>query len=85
VTSSQPWLERVPVTLEAVVPLLDERRWLVRDRDGEAVPLAGGNHWTLLSLSGGHPVELAAEWDGESLLPLGVVANGTYRMIQGDG
>ena len=85
VTSSQPWLERVPVTLEAVVPLLDDRRWLVRDRDGEAIPLAGGNHWTLLSLCGGHPVELAAEWDGESLLPLGVIANGTYRMIQGDG
>lgn len=85
VTASQPWLERFPVTLEAVVPLLDGGRWLVRDRDGEALPLAGGNHWSLLSLSGGHPVDLAAEWDGEMLLPLGVVAGGTYRMIQGDG
>jgi SWIM zinc finger len=85
VTSSQPWLERLPATLEAVVPLLHEGRWLVRDRDGEVLPLAGGDHWTLLSLSGGHPVALAAEWDGETLLPLGVVAEGTYRMIQGVG
>ena len=85
VTAGQPWLERLPVTLEAVVPLLDEGRWLVRDRDGEALPLTGGDHWSLLSLSGGHPVDLAAEWDGEMLLPLGVVARGTYRMIQGDG
>ncbi len=85
VTASQPWLERLPVTLEAVVPLPDGGRWLVRDRDGEALPLAGGDHWTLLSLSGGHTVDLAAEWDGEALLPLGVVAEGTYRMIQGDG
>jgi hypothetical protein len=85
VMASQPWLERLPVTLEAVVPLLDGGRWLVRDRDGEVLPLAGGDHWTLLSLSGGYPVDLAAEWDGDALLPLGVVAEGTYRMIQGDG
>jgi hypothetical protein len=67
------------------VPLLDGGRWLVRDRDGEALPLAGGDHWSLLSLSGGHPVALAAEWDGETLLPLGVVASGMYRMVQGVG
>jgi SWIM zinc finger len=85
VTARQPWLERLPVTLEAVVPLLDGGRWLVRDRDDEALPLAGGDHWTLLSLAGGHPIDLAAEWDGETLLPHGVVAEGTYRMIQGDG
>ena len=84
-TASQPWLERLPVTLEAVVPLLEGGRWLIRDRDGEALPLSGGDHWSLLSLSGGHPVDLAAEWDGEMLLPLGVVARGTYRMIQGEG
>jgi hypothetical protein len=84
VTASQPWIERLPVALKGVVPLLDGERWLVRDRDGEALPLAGAEHWTLLSLSGGHPVDLAAEWDGEALLPLGVVAGGTYRAIRGD-
>ena len=84
-TAGQPWLERLPVTLEAVVPLLYGGCWLVCDRDGGVLPLAGGEHWSLLSLSGGHPVDLAAEWDGEVLLPLGVVAGGTYRMIQGDG
>jgi hypothetical protein len=85
VLSSQPWLQRLPVTLEAVVPLLHGGRWLARDRAGEALPLAGGDHWRLLSLSGGHPVALAAEWTGETLLPLGVMAGGTYRMIQGVG
>ena len=84
VTASQPWIECLPVALEGVVPLLDGERWLIRDRDGEALPLAGAEHWTLLSLSGGHPVDLAAEWDGKALLPLGVVAGGTYRTIRGD-
>jgi hypothetical protein len=88
VTARQPWLERLPATLEGVVLLLDGGpnggRWLVRDRAGEALPLAGGEHWALLSLSGGRPVDLAAEWDGEKLLPLGV-ADGTYRILPGDG
>jgi hypothetical protein len=84
-TARQPWLERLPATIEGLVPLLDGGRWLVRDRDGGALALARGEHWTLLSLSGGHPVDLAAEWDGEMLLPLGIVTGGTYRIVRGDG
>jgi hypothetical protein len=87
-TARQPWLELLPAALSGVVPLLDGApnggRWMVRDRDGGALPLGGGEHWTLLSLSGGRPVDLAAEWDGERLLPLGVVAGRTYRILQGD-
>jgi hypothetical protein len=88
-TALQPWLERLPTALSGVVPLLDGRleggRWLVRDRAGEALPLAGGEHWTLLALSGGQPVDLAAEWDGEGLIPLGVAAGGTYRVLPEGG
>ena len=87
-TALQPWLERLPVALNGVVPLAygvaDGRRWLVRDRAGEGLPLAGGEHWTLLALSGGRPVDLVAEWDGEGLLPLSAVASGTYHVLQGD-
>jgi len=88
-TALQPWLERLPATLGGVVPLLDGEahggRWLVRDRAGEALPLAGGEHWTLLALSGGQPVDLAAEWDGEGLVPLGLAAGGAYRILAGEG
>ena len=88
-TAGQPWLERLPAVLEDVVPLLDDgqdgERWLVYDRDGEALQLAGGEHWPLLSFSGGGPVDRAAEWDGESLLPLGVVTGGMYRIVYGGG
>jgi hypothetical protein len=87
-TALQPWLERLPVALNGVVPLAygvaDGRRWLIRDRAGLALPLAGGEHWTLLALSGGRPVDLVAEWDGEGLLPLSAVASGTYHVLQGD-
>jgi hypothetical protein len=83
ITASQPWLERLPATLSGVVPLLDGERWLVRDQDGGALPLSGGEHWALISISGGHPIDLVAEWEGGTLLPLGVVSGGRYRMIQG--
>ena len=88
-TALQPWLERLPAALRGVVPLLDGvsegGRWLIRDRAGLALPLAGGEHWTLLSMSGGRPVDLAAEWDGEGLIPLGVAAGGTYRILAEEG
>jgi hypothetical protein len=88
-TALQPWLERLPAALRGVVPLLDGGpqggRWLVRDRAGRALPLAGGEHWALLSISGGRPVDLAAEWDGEGLIPLGVAAGGTYRILAEEG
>jgi hypothetical protein len=80
----QPWLDRFPCVLRDVVPgCADGAEWLVRDRDGAALPLAGGEHWRLLALSGGFPVDLSGEWDGATLLPLGVVAEGVYAPLWG--
>ena len=88
-TALQPWLECLPGAVRGVVPLLDGGpeggRWLIRDRAGQALPLAGGEHWTLLSMSGGRPVDLAAEWDGEGLIPLGVAVGGTYCILAEEG
>ena len=81
-TARQPWLERFPCALNGVTPICrDGSAWLVRDRDGAAVPLAPGEHWRLLALSGGAPIDLAGEWDSEALLPLGVLADGAYHLL----
>jgi len=49
-------------------------RWLLRDRAGQALPLAAGVGerwgWSLLAVSGGLPLDIAAEWDGFELTPL---------------
>ncbi len=75
-TARRPWLERCAGYLTQVVPVLtDERRWLVRDRAGKAAPLVRGDHWALLASSGGHPVDLAVEWDGDALRPLALGAH----------
>ena len=70
--AQNPWIERFPLALSAVVPARRREGWAVADRDRRLLPLrpafAGG--WELLALSGGGPVGVFGEWDGESLLPL---------------
>ena len=79
----QPWQERFLCVLRDAIPLYDRdsEQWWIRDSSGQALPLIGGDHWRLLSLSGGMPVDFAGEWNGELLVPLGVLADGTYYIF----
>lgn len=79
----QPWLDHFLALLREVTPVCSDegRAWVVCDQHGHALPLAGDDHWLLLALSGGHSVDLAAEWDGETLRPLGVMAEGEYTLL----
>jgi hypothetical protein len=78
-----PWIEVFPALLGEVVPVRREGGWIVRDSGGRLLPLSprlrGG--WEMLALSGGNPVTLFGEWDGQHLLPLGVWAEGRYLRV----
>jgi hypothetical protein len=78
-----PWIERFPLGLASVTPLRDGERWLVRDAEGLALPLARRftRGWRLLALSGGRPLALFGEWDGEALLPLSAWAEGRFVVL----
>ncbi len=71
-----PWLEPFPLTLQNVIPMQTASGWVVRDTANHILPLSPRfeKNWPLLALSGGHPVAVFGEWDGEVLLPLGVWA-----------
>ncbi len=81
--SCQPWLERSLCMLCEVTPICSEegKVWYVRDREGRALPFVGNDGWLLLALSGGYPVDLSAEWDGECLRPLGALVHGEYTLL----
>ena len=68
----QPWLERFPLALAAVTPAPRGDGWAVVDAEERWLPVAprfeGG--WQLRALSGGRPLWLFGEWDGEWLRPL---------------
>jgi hypothetical protein len=75
----QPWLDRFPCLLREVVPVPSrEGAWRIRDAEGASLPLLPGDYWLLVAVSGGSPLDLAGEWDGEALRPLGAVANGRF-------
>lgn len=83
-----PWAERLALAVRGVTPVRDGDGWLLVDAHGAALPLSRGTDdagWMLLAAGGGRPVEVAGEWDGESLLPLGAVVEGRYLVLPAPG
>ncbi|MGH2485788.1 MAG: SWIM zinc finger family protein [Ktedonobacterales bacterium] len=82
----QPWQDRFLCALRRATPVCldDGNRWYLRDSQGVALPLIARNHWRLLALSGGYPVDVAGEWDGVALRPLGICSDGRYHPLCGD-
>ena len=78
-----PWQDRFLCVLHAVIPHYDaaHHRWYVCDSRGDALPLARGDHWPLLALAGGAAIDFAAEWNGETLAPLGVLVENSYHIL----
>lgn len=70
--ASDPWLAAFPLAVQNVTPLRAGEDWAVQDLAGRQLPLAArfSRGWELLALSGGRPLDLFGEWDGERLLPL---------------
>lgn len=68
--AASPWLEQFPMCLHGV-PAPDGQGWVLHSAAG-SLPLSPGfgRAWTLAALSGGRPLDLFGEWDGEALLPL---------------
>jgi len=77
-----PWRILFPCLLTAVTPVLDDGRWWVRDAGGAGLPLVEGEHWRLLAVSGGRPVGLAGEWNGDRLRPLSVHGDGGFVSLE---
>jgi len=65
----QPWLDRFPMSLRAVIPYDDGTRDYIRDA-GSMLPVDPARRqdwrrrWWLPALSGGHPIQVFGEWDG---------------------
>lgn len=78
-----PWLERICLPLNNVVPSrIEDSFWLI-DAGGDALPLKMKESAALmlLAIAGGRPVDVAAEFDGESLRALSVVADRRWTSL----
>ena len=70
--AQNPWLERFGFPLASVTPVRQDGRWIVTDETRASLPISPRftQAWELLALSGGRPIAMFVEWDGEALLPL---------------
>ena len=78
-----PWLDRYPFTLQNVWPIQRNDFWYLRDQVGHTISLSpySVQGWTLFALSGGQPITVSGEWNGEALWPLSVWANDRFVQV----
>ncbi|MEV0340015.1 DUF5691 domain-containing protein [Nocardia sp. NPDC050713] len=82
---ADPWLRSWPILLRNVIPVITDAGWQVVDAQGAALPLAPGEQpWSLLAVSGGHPVTVLGEWTVDGLVPISVFAVGEMTDLESE-
>lgn len=67
----EPWLERYPMCIDAVPTRTERGRWSLADDTGGVAIVAGfARIPELVSLAGGRPIRIVAEWSIDGVLPL---------------
>ncbi len=72
--AGNPWLERWPVMVGPVMPVMSVEQASLEDASGRRIRLAAHfcHGWNLVALAGSEPLAVFGEWDGESLDPMTV-------------
>jgi hypothetical protein len=85
--AAQPWIEAFPFPLAAVTPVQGGGGWAVRDAEGAVLPLIArfARAEELHAISGGRPLALFGEWDGDRLLPLSAFTRGHFVSLSPSG
>jgi hypothetical protein len=78
--SSQPWIERFPLSLQAIIPQKYKNGWALRDSINNILPITPkfDQGWQLLAISGGYPINVFGEWNCDCFLPLSVWAENCF-------
>ncbi|MFN8523374.1 MAG: SWIM zinc finger family protein [Chloroflexota bacterium] len=73
--SLDPWIAWFPMLLANTIPVEHGGAMLAVDEAGHALPLSWSleQAWPLIAQSGGRPLDLFGEWDGQRLTPLSVL------------
>jgi hypothetical protein len=83
VHATNPWINKLPVIIENVVPVKANDRWILRDENGDGVMIHRGfqNSWKLMAISGGKPLRIFAVGRENNFEPLGAWIDNQYKML----
>lgn len=77
--AAQPWLPHFAgAALQIQAQIEKNGRFFGMDISGKILPLSVSEHsgWALVALSGGYPIDVFGEWNGQVFRPLSAVAGG---------
>lgn len=78
--AKNPWLPEFPFLLDGVIPTRHGKDWVLLEDSGLAIPLSEtfDHQWALMALSGGYPIQVGGEWNGQELMPTGAFAEDRF-------
>lgn len=79
--AQNPWLAHYPFLLDQVVTLPYGKGWVLREENGDYLPISErfrSKYWVLMALSGGRPIQVAGEWNGEKFYPTGASVDNRF-------
>lgn len=76
--AKNPWITDFPCSLSGVSVIVQDEDFFLRDADEHILLLSGEENilWSLLSISGGHPLIIFGEWNGKSVKPFSFLEKG---------
>lgn len=86
--SANPWTSPFPAYLLQMVPVFEGGRFFLVDRERKMLPLQEGHdedHWGLIAVSTGTPLDAFGVWEENVFLPLSCVAAGRFFLIHQAG
>ncbi|MEO0768486.1 MAG: SWIM zinc finger family protein [Cyanobacteria bacterium J06649_4] len=85
--TENPWQTHYPLVLSQVVLRYESSQWWLQDAKESALPIAAEftQGWSLLAMSGGRPLSVFGEWDGDTLQPLSVWSEKKFMALHNSG
>jgi hypothetical protein len=78
-----PWITLYPCLLRDVTPTTArDRDFFLIDGEKQSLPYEAKDPYQLYALAGGKPIDIAGEWDGETIRVLGAMAGGRYHLLE---
>ena len=78
------WQINFPCSIENLLPAFEKQQLVLVDTNENTIPVIcnAAKKWTILAMSGGHPINIFGIWKGNGLIPLSLSINKKFVSLQ---